>query len=78
MNIWRIQLGGTGGMPLTSPLIPTLLANNLAAKGFTNLNELGLNATARRMSEFGNRGSDVDRRTFRVAKATSTWDSTTD
>ena len=67
MNIWRIQLGGTGGMPLTSPLIPPLLAANLAAKGFTNLNQLGLNQTARRMSEFGNRGSNVDRRTFRMA-----------
>ena len=51
----------------TSPLIPTLLRDNLLADGYVNLNELGLNNTARRLTEFGNRASSIDRTTLRVA-----------
>ena len=66
-NIWKVQYGGTGGMDINSPLIPALLRTNLSALGVTNLNQLGFNNTARRLVEGGNRGSDIDRRTFRVA-----------
>lgn len=67
-NVWDIDRGGTGGMDIaTGPMIPTLLRNNLLAKGFTNLNQLGLNNTARRLTEFGERGSNIDRTTLRVA-----------
>ena len=67
-NIWDIDRGGIGGMDIaTSPLIPTLLRDNLLADGYINLNELGLNNTARRLTEFGNRASNIDRTTLRVA-----------
>ncbi len=67
-NVWDIDRGGTGGMDVaTGPMIPTLLRDNLLADGVTNLNDLGLNGTARRLTEFGNRGSAIDRTTLRVA-----------
>jgi outer membrane receptor protein involved in Fe transport len=68
-NIWDIDRGGTGGLDIaTSPLLDgNALRGKLLADGYTNLNELGLNRTARRLVEFGARGSDIDRRTARVA-----------
>jgi len=65
-SIWDIAKGGTGGMDVaTGPMIPELLRTNLLADGVTNLNELGVNNTARRLTEFSGRGSDIDRRTIR-------------
>jgi len=67
-HVWDTDRGGTGGLDVaTSPLLPELLRQNLLADGITNLNELGLNNTARRVTEFGPRGSDIDRTTLRVA-----------
>lgn len=66
-NVWDTDRGGTGGLDVTSPLIPDLLRQNLLADGFTNLNQLGVGNTARRLTEFSARGSDIDRTTLRVA-----------
>ncbi|HEX6992944.1 MAG TPA: TonB-dependent receptor [Gammaproteobacteria bacterium] len=67
-HVWDIDRGGTGGLDVaSSPLLPELLRQNLLADGITNLNQLGLNNTARRITEFGPRGSDIDRTTLRVA-----------
>jgi len=67
-HVWDIDRGGTGGLDVaSSPLLPELLRQNLLADGVTNLNQLGLNNTARRVSEFGPRGSEIDRTTLRVA-----------
>lgn len=51
----------------SSLLMPILLKNNLLADGITDLNQLPLNTTARRLVEFGARGSDVERTTVRIA-----------
>jgi len=65
-NIWFTQRGGTGGLDVaTSPLLPTLLRDNLLAQGVTNLNQLGVNNTARRLVEFGPRTTDIQRTTLR-------------
>ncbi len=65
-NIWFTQRGGTGGLDVaTSPLLPTLLRDNLLAQGVTNLNQLGVNATARRLVEFGPRQTTIQRTSLR-------------
>ena len=65
-NIWLTDRGGTGGLDIaTHPLIPELLRQNLLDAGFTNLNELGTNNTARRLVEFGQRFSQYERKTLR-------------
>ncbi|MEM7432239.1 MAG: TonB-dependent receptor [Pseudomonadota bacterium] len=65
-NIWFTQRGGTGGLDVaTHPLVPQLLRDNLLAAGITNLNQLGVNATARRLVEFGERFSGYQRTTLR-------------
>lgn len=65
-NIWFTQRGGTGGLDVaTSPLLPTLLRDNLLDQGVTNLNQLGVNNTARRLVEFGPRQTDIQRTTLR-------------
>jgi outer membrane receptor protein involved in Fe transport len=68
-NIWDIDRGGTGGLDVaTNPLLDgNPLRQRLLDDGITNLNQLGLNNTARRTVEFGPRGSDIDRKTARVA-----------
>lgn len=69
-DIWRTDRGGTGGLDVaSSPLLPDLLRDNLLDAGVTNLNQLDTNTTSRRLTEFGNRGSNVDRSTLRVASA---------
>ncbi len=66
-DIWDIPKGGTGGLDVaTSPLVPALLRTNLLAAGIMNLNELSAGNTPRRLVEFAGRGSDIDRRTFRI------------
>jgi outer membrane receptor protein involved in Fe transport len=66
-DIWDIPKGGTGGLDVaTSPLLPELLRTNLLADGITNLNQLAANTTSRRLVEFEGRGSNIDRRTFRM------------
>lgn len=66
-NVWLTDRGGTGGIDIaTHPLIPDLLRQNLLGAGFTNLNELGSNNTARRLIEFGPRFSDYERATLRT------------
>lgn len=66
-NVWSIERGGPGGMDVaTSPLIPTLLRNNLLADGITNLNQLGVSGTVRRLVEFGPRRTDIARTTIRT------------
>ena len=66
-DIWDIPKGGTGGLDVaTNPLLPTLLRTNLLADGVTNLNQLAANDTPRRLVEFQGRGSNIDRRTFRM------------
>lgn len=65
-NIWFTQRGGTGGLDVaTHPLVPQLLRDNLLAAGVTNLNQLGVNGTARRLVEFGPRHSIIQRATLR-------------
>jgi len=67
-NVWDNDRGGTGGLDVaTSPLLPELLRQNLLADGITNLNQLGVGEAARRLNEFGPRGSEIDRTTLRVA-----------
>ena len=65
-NIWLTDRGGTGGLDVaTHPLVPQLLRDNLLAAGVTNLNQLGVNGTARRLVEFGERFSNYQRSTLR-------------
>jgi iron complex outermembrane receptor protein len=65
-NIWLTQRGGTGGLDVAShPLVPQLLRDNLLATGVTDLNQLGVNGTARRLVEFGPRHSSIQRTTLR-------------
>lgn len=65
-NIWLTQRGGTGGLDVAShPLVPQLLRDNLLTAGVTNLNQLGVNGTARRLVEFGPRRTEVQRSTLR-------------
>jgi len=51
----------------TSLLMPQLLKDTLLSFGLTDLNQIGVNGTGRRLIEFGPRGFDVDRTTLRVA-----------
>ncbi|MEO1246804.1 MAG: TonB-dependent receptor [Pseudomonadota bacterium] len=65
-NIWFTDRGGLGGLDVaTHPLVPQLLRDNLLAVGVTNLNQLGVNGTARRLVEFGERFSNYQRSTLR-------------
>lgn len=64
-DVWLKDRNGTGGMDISSPLIPDLLRQQLQAEGITNLNQAG--AFVRRMVEFGPRSTDVQRDTIRVA-----------
>ncbi|MEM8815121.1 MAG: TonB-dependent receptor [Pseudomonadota bacterium] len=65
-NIWFTDRGGLGGLDVaTHPLVPQLLRDNLLAAGVTNLNQLGVNNTARRLVEFGERFSNYQRSTLR-------------
>lgn len=63
-DIWMLDRNGSGGMDITSPLIPEALRAALIADGVTNLNQT---AFTRRMVEFGARSTDLERNTIRVA-----------
>lgn len=52
------------GLSVYSPLVPDLLRQNLLAEGVEDLNETTF---VRRMSEFGERSTDVTRDTLRIA-----------
>ncbi len=64
-DVWLQDRNGTGGMDVSSPLIPDALRQQLVAAGITNLNQT--NAFVRRMVEFGPRSTDLERNTIRVA-----------
>ena len=64
-DVWLDTRGGIGSLPVTSPLVPELLRNNLLADGVTDLNQTNW---ARRMLEFGARSTDVERSTIRIAQ----------
>ncbi len=66
-GVWFQDRNGPGGLDVAnSPLLPTLLRDNLLAQGVTNLNQLGINGTARRLVEFGPRRTEVQRTTLRA------------
>lgn len=66
-NIFKLSKGGTTGIDIaTHPWFAgTALGNNLLADGITNLDDVSL--TFRRLAEFGDRGAENKRSTFRVA-----------
>lgn len=66
-NIFKLSQGGTTGIDIaTHPLFAgTALGNALLADGITNLDDVSL--TFRRLWEFGDRGAENTRSTFRVA-----------
>lgn len=51
----------------TSLLMPQALKDTLLSFGLTDLNQIDVNGTGRRLIEFGPRGFEVDRMTLRVA-----------
>ena len=66
-NIFKLSQGGTTGIDIaTHPWFEgTALGNNLLADGITNLDDVSL--TFRRLYEFGDRGAENTRSTFRLA-----------
>jgi len=66
-NIFKLSQGGTTGIDIaTHPWFAgTALGNNLLADGITSLDDVSL--TFRRLAEFGDRGAENTRSTFRVA-----------
>ncbi len=66
-NIFKLSQGGTTGIDIaTHPWFAgTALGNNLLSDGITNLDDVSL--TFRRLVEFGDRGAENTRSTFRVA-----------
>jgi outer membrane receptor protein involved in Fe transport len=66
-NIFKLSKGGTTGIDIaTHPWFAgTALGDNLLADGITNLDDVSL--TFRRLAEFGDRGAENTRSTFRVA-----------
>lgn len=66
-NIYKLDKGGTTGIDIaTHPWFAgTALGDNLLADGITSLDDVSL--TFRRLAEFGDRGAENTRSTFRVA-----------
>lgn len=66
-NIFKLSQGGTTGIDIaTHPWFAgTALGNNLLADGISNLDDVSL--TFRRLAEFGDRGAENTRSTFRIA-----------
>ncbi|WP_220767685.1 TonB-dependent siderophore receptor, partial [Shewanella sp. MBTL60-007] len=66
-DIFKLSKGGTTGIDIaTHPWFAgTTLGNNLLADGITNLDDVSL--TFRRLAEFGDRGAENTRSTYRVA-----------